>query len=109
MARISKQPIKREDGNENLTPRFVVVVEVVSFTCRFATVAQLRECIAYYETNRKSDLRAIHEDHFRADVRKSASDMEKETLRQVAGSWGSFRGQPVFGPRKFFRSTSKAD
>jgi hypothetical protein len=28
----------------------VVVVDVVSFTFRFATVAQLRECIAYYET-----------------------------------------------------------
>jgi hypothetical protein len=50
MARISKRPIKREDGNQNLTSRFVVVVEVVSFTFRFATVAQLRECIAYYET-----------------------------------------------------------
>jgi len=50
MARISKQPIKREDGNQNLTPRSVVVVEVASFTFRFATVAQLRQCIAYCET-----------------------------------------------------------
>jgi hypothetical protein len=49
MARIFKQPIKSEDGNQNLTSRFVVVVEVVSFTFRFATVAQLRKCIAYYE------------------------------------------------------------
>ena len=49
MARISRQPIKREDGNQNLTPRSVVEVEVASFTFRFATVAQLRQCIAYYE------------------------------------------------------------
>jgi hypothetical protein len=50
MARIFKQPVKSEDGNQNLTSRFVVVVEVVSFTFRFATVAQLRKCITYYET-----------------------------------------------------------
>lgn len=50
MARISKQPIKSEDGNQNLTPRFVLVVEVVSFTFRFATVAELHECNTYYET-----------------------------------------------------------
>jgi len=47
--RISKKQIKA-NGSQNLTSRFAVVVEVVSFTFHFATVAQLRECLAYYET-----------------------------------------------------------
>jgi hypothetical protein len=57
MARISKQPVKIEDGKQNFTSRFVVVVEVVSFTFQFATVAQLRECIAYYETKTRPSSR----------------------------------------------------
>jgi hypothetical protein len=50
MARISREPIKREDGKQNLIPCSVIVVEVVSFTFRFADVAQLQKCIAYYTT-----------------------------------------------------------
>ncbi len=50
MARISKQPVKHKDGNQNLIPRSEVVVEVASFEFRFASVTQLRQCIAYYET-----------------------------------------------------------
>jgi hypothetical protein len=50
MARISREPIKSEDGKQNLIPRSVIVVEVVSFTFRFADVAQLQRCIAYYKT-----------------------------------------------------------
>ena len=50
MARISREPIKSEDGKQNLIPCSVIVVEVVSFTFRFADVAQLQKCIAYYKT-----------------------------------------------------------
>ena len=49
MARISKEPITRLDGTANLLPRDVIVVQVASFTFRFESVEQLRECIAYYE------------------------------------------------------------
>ncbi len=50
MARIFREPIKSEDGKQNLIPRSIVVVEVVSFTFRFADSAQLQQCIAYYKT-----------------------------------------------------------
>lgn len=50
MARIFREPIKSEDGKQNLIARSVVVVEVVSFTFRFTDVAQLQKCIAYYKT-----------------------------------------------------------
>jgi|SRR5580658_5528441 hypothetical protein len=49
MARILKEPIERQDGKANLLPRREVVVKVASFTFRFETVKQLRECIEYYE------------------------------------------------------------
>jgi hypothetical protein len=48
MARISKEPLKRYDGKASLAPRHVIVVRVASFTFRFATIEQLRECIEYY-------------------------------------------------------------
>jgi hypothetical protein len=50
MSRIVREPIKKEDGKQNLIPCSVIVVEVVSFTFRFADVAQLQKCIAYYKT-----------------------------------------------------------
>ena len=49
MARISKEALKRLDGKASLLPRHVIVVRVASFTFRFGTVEQLRECIKYYE------------------------------------------------------------
>jgi hypothetical protein len=49
MARITKEPIKQFGGKASLLPRHVIVVQVVSFTFKFGTVEQLRECIAYYE------------------------------------------------------------
>ena len=49
MARISKEPLERSDGKASLAPRYVVVVRVVSFTPRFGTIEQLRECIEYYQ------------------------------------------------------------
>ncbi len=49
MARISKEPLKRLDGKGSLLPRQNILVHVASFTFRFGTVEQLRECIKYYE------------------------------------------------------------
>jgi hypothetical protein len=49
MARVSKEPLKRSDGKASLAPRYVIVVRVVSFTFRFGTIEQLRECIKYYQ------------------------------------------------------------
>jgi hypothetical protein len=49
MTRISKELLKRLDGNAGLIPRHVIVVRVASFTFRFRTTKQLQECIKYYE------------------------------------------------------------
>ncbi len=49
MARISKERLKWEDGTASLISRDVIVVQVASFTFRFRTVEQLRDCINYYE------------------------------------------------------------
>jgi hypothetical protein len=94
MARIFKQPIKSEDGNQNLTSRFVVVVEVVSFTFRFATVAQLRKCIAYYETKTHASSRI--------PARELADDLGED--------WREHTDRPPGGRRQAncFLSTSVA-
>lgn len=47
MARIWKEKLTRV-GAANLAPRDVILVRVASFTFRFTTVKQLRECIDYY-------------------------------------------------------------
>jgi hypothetical protein len=39
----------RRSGTANLAPCEVILVRVASFTFRFTTTKQLRECIAYYE------------------------------------------------------------
>ena len=49
MARISKVPVARHDGKATLIPKYVIVVRVSSFSFRFQTLEQLRECIQYYE------------------------------------------------------------
>lgn len=49
MARISKIPVKRDDGKASLLPRHVSVVRVASFAFRFESLEHLRECIKYYE------------------------------------------------------------
>jgi hypothetical protein len=49
MARISKEPLKWLDGSASLIPRHVIVVRVASFTFRFGTIEQLRECLKYYQ------------------------------------------------------------
>lgn len=48
MARIWKEKPTRV-GAANLAPRDVILVRVASFTFRFTTAKQLRECIDYYE------------------------------------------------------------
>jgi hypothetical protein len=48
MARISKESNKRF-GKSNLIPLPVIVVRVASFTFRFESIQQLRECIKYYQ------------------------------------------------------------
>jgi hypothetical protein len=48
MARISKAP-HRIYGKKNLIPRDVIVVRVASFTFRFETVEELRQCIKYFQ------------------------------------------------------------
>jgi hypothetical protein len=50
MARIFRESINSEDGKQNLIPRSVLAVGVAFFTFRFADVAQLQRCIAYYKT-----------------------------------------------------------
>ncbi len=48
VARIWKEKLTTL-GTANLTPREVVLVRVASFTFRFTTTKQLRDCIEYYE------------------------------------------------------------
>lgn len=48
MARISKEP-RKISGKANLIPRSFIVVRVASFTLRFESIKQLRECVKYYQ------------------------------------------------------------
>lgn len=48
MARISKELIKTY-GQASLTPHHDIVVKVASFTFKFRTVDELRQCIDYYQ------------------------------------------------------------
>jgi len=48
VARIWKEKLTTA-GSANLAPREVILVQVASFTFRFTTTKQLRECIDYYE------------------------------------------------------------
>ena len=48
MARIWKEP-RPVYGTGNLIPQSVILVRVASFTFRFATAEQLRDCLRYYE------------------------------------------------------------
>jgi hypothetical protein len=79
MARIFRESIKSEDGKQKLIPRSVVVVEVASFTFRFNTVAQLRECIAYYGTK----------------TRPSSRIPAKELATDLGEDWREQRGWEV--------------
>jgi hypothetical protein len=79
MARISREPIKSEDGKQNLIPRSVIVVEVVSFTFRFADVSQLQKCIAYYKTK----------------TRPTSRIPAKELAAELGEDWRELRGWEV--------------
>lgn len=57
MARISKEPLETWDGKASLAPRHIIVVKVVSFTFRFETIEQLRECIKYYQQKKRPSSR----------------------------------------------------
>jgi len=48
MARISKKSIEWS-RTKSLIPEHMILVQVASFTFRFGTVEQLRECIKYYQ------------------------------------------------------------
>src|SRR5437763_924885 len=48
VARIWKEKLTTF-GTANLAPREVILVRVASFTFRFGTTKQLRDCIEYYE------------------------------------------------------------
>jgi len=48
VARIWKEKLTTF-GTANLAPREVILVRVASFTFRFTTTKQLRDCIEYYE------------------------------------------------------------
>jgi hypothetical protein len=56
MARISKQLVKRRNGKASLVPQHVIVVRVVSFAFRFATVAESPRIFVLY---RKDTVEAI--------------------------------------------------
>jgi len=49
VARIWKERLNTFGRSVELEPREVVLVRVASFTFRFSTTKQLRECIEYYE------------------------------------------------------------
>lgn len=49
MARIYKEPVAQWNGLASLIQKHVIVVHVASFTFRFASSTQLRECLEYYQ------------------------------------------------------------
>ena len=74
MARISKEPIKWLDGTASLLPRHVIVVRVASFTFRFGSIQQLRECLQYYQ-------KKIHSSS-RVAAKKIAADIGEDWRTQ---------------------------
>src|ERR1700722_1561183 len=79
MARISKEPIKRLDGKASLLPRYVIVVKVVSFTFRFGSIKQLRECLRYYEKK----------------IQPSSRVAAKQIAADIGEDWRTQRGWEV--------------
>jgi hypothetical protein len=49
VARIWRESLKWLDGTASLEPHSVLLVSVASFTFRFGSTEQLRECLAYYQ------------------------------------------------------------
>lgn len=79
MARISKKQLKRLDGTASLIPRHVIVVRVASFTFRFGTIRQLRECIKYYEKK----------------TRPSSRVAAKTLAAELGEGWRALRGWDI--------------
>jgi hypothetical protein len=79
MARISQETLKRLDGKASLVPLQVIVVRVASFTFRFETVKQLRECIAYYQKK----------------TRPSSRISAKAIAADIGQDWRKWRGWEV--------------
>jgi hypothetical protein len=78
MARISKEP-RKIYGKTNLLPRDVIVVRVVSFTFRFDTTEELRDCIRYYQQK----------------THPSSRVAAKAIEAQLGQDWRSLRGWEV--------------
>ena len=49
MARISKEPVPTFARSKSLVPREIIFVKAASFTFKFDSIQQLRECLQYYE------------------------------------------------------------
>jgi hypothetical protein len=79
VARISKEPLKRLDGKASLLPRHAIVVRVASFSFRFRTVKQLRECIKYYKQK----------------TRPSSRIAAKTLAAELGEDWRELRGWEV--------------
>jgi len=79
MARISKELIKTYNGQASLTPHHVIVAKVASFTFRFRTADQLRECINYYKQK----------------TRPSSRIPAKKIAAELGPDWRTLRGWEV--------------
>lgn len=78
MARIWKQT-RRWCGKQNLIPPQTIVVQVASFTFRFDTVKQLKDCLAYYQQK----------------TRPSSRVPAKVIASQLGDDWRKLRGWEV--------------
>jgi hypothetical protein len=78
MARISKEP-RKTYGDTNLLPCSVIVVRVASFTFRFETIEQLRECIKYYQQK----------------IRPSSRIAAKTIASNLGDDWRKLRGWDI--------------
>ena len=94
MARISKELVERQDGLASLAPRHLIVVRVASFSFRFTTVEQLRECIKYYEKK----------------TRPSSRIAAKTLAADLGEDWRKLRGWDVEEPKrqKVLKALSRA-
>jgi len=79
MARIYKEEVTQWNGLASLVPKHVIVVQVASFTFRFASVEQLQACIEYY----------------RQKIHPSSRVAAVELERQLGIDWREQRGWEV--------------
>lgn len=79
MARIWKEPHKIPNGQTNLVQPYTIVVRVASFTFRFSTTQQLRDCLAYYQQK----------------VHPSSRIPAKDIAADIGEDWRTLRGWNV--------------